>query len=383
MKFLHLSDLHLGKSLGEFDLIEDQRFLLEQILQLISDKEIDAVLVAGDVYDKSIPSEAAVHLLDRFINELAKRNIRTFMISGNHDSDERLNFGSALFEDRGIHISAKFDGTLYKRTEEDSFGPVNIWLLPFVKASQVRHFYPEETINNYEDAVRTVIQHADINLNERNVIVAHQFVSGHGVNPKLSGSEGMGTQNVGTIEVIGSSVFDAFDYVALGHIHSPQKVGREEVRYAGSPLKYSLSEVANEKSLPVITLNEKGMIEIELVPVQPLRNLRHIKGPLKKLLENVTDPEDYIYATLTDEEMTGDVMGIVQHTYPNTVKIDYENSHTKEIAEVDLSDYTESKSFDELIREFYLAMYGVEISEDEMEIMLDAAKEAGVIYEAD
>ncbi|MBR0086990.1 MAG: exonuclease SbcCD subunit D [Lachnospiraceae bacterium] len=383
MKFLHLSDLHLGKSLGEFDLIRDQRYFLERVLELIREKGVDTVLIAGDVYDKSIPSEAAVNLLDWFINELAEMKIHTFMISGNHDSDDRLNFGSALFEARGIHICAKFDGTLYKRVVTDDHGPVNVWLLPFVKASQVRHYYPDEAINNYEDAVRTIIDHAGIDPGERNVILSHQFVAGHGGNPKLGGSEGMGTQNVGTIEVIGASCYDPFDYAALGHIHSPQQVGRPEVRYAGSPLKYSLSEVNNAKSLPVVALEEKGNIDIELVPVKPLRDLRHIKGPLKKLLENVENKDDFIYATLTDEDIVNDVMGIVQQSYPNTVKIDYDNAHTREINDPDVEGISANQSFDDLVRQFYLAMYGTEISEEEMQIMLDAAKEAGVIHEAD
>ena len=383
MKFLHLSDLHLGKSLGEFDLIPDQRYFLERVLELIKEKNVDALVIAGDVYDKSIPSEAAVNLLNWFVNELALLKKPAFIITGNHDSDERLNFASNLLEAREIYICAKFDGKLYKRVLQDEFGPVNIWLLPFVKASQVRHFYPDETINNYEDAVRTVISHADFDFESRNIILSHQFVAGHGKDPVLGGSEGLAAQSVGTIEVIGCSVFDGFDYAALGHIHSPQAVGREEVRYGGSPLKYSLSEVDNEKSLPIVTLKEKGNVEIELVKVTPLRDLRHIKGPLKTLLENARNNDDFIYATLTDEDMVNDVMGILQQTYPNTVKIDYENSHTKALSDVELSGVVEDKSFDDLIREFYLAMYGTDIDDEEMQIMLDAAKEAGVIHEAD
>ena len=379
MKFLHLGDLHLGKSLNNFDLIEDQRYILNEILDIINVQAVDAVLIAGDVYDKAIPSEAATKLLDEFLNELVHANVKTFIISGNHDSDDRLNFGSSLFEANNIFISAIFDGTLCKKTLTDEYGKVNIYLLPFVKASQVRHFYDDE-ITSYNDAVRTIIEHTDISTDERNIIVAHQFVAGKSDAPKLAGSEGMATQTVGTIETIGYDLFDKFDYAALGHIHSPQKVGRNEVRYSGSPLKYSLSEVTNEKSVPIITFAEKGNIKIELLPLKPLRDLRHIKGEMKQLLkpENVSATDDFIYATLTDEDIINDAMLIFQQTYPNTVKIEYENSHTKSVEQVDISKIIEERDFKELVSDFYTEVYGCEISPEELQVMEDIAKEVGL-----
>ena len=380
MKLLHLGDLHLGKTLGEFDLIEDQRYILEQILRIIDRKEIDGVLIAGDVYDKAVPSEAATKLLDWFLTALAEKQVQTFMISGNHDSDERLNYGSSLFEKNAVYISAVFDGTLRKRTVRDSFGEVNIWLLPFVKASQVRHFFPDDKIVTYDDAVRVILAHAGIDTSRRNVLVAHQFVAGAGADPELGGSEGAAAQSVGLVEKIGWDCFDAFDYVALGHIHSPQRVGRDTIRYSGSILKYSRSEVTNDKSVPVITLGDKGDVRTELIPLQPLRGMRHLRGPMKKLLaaENVSCTEDFIYATLTDEDIIDDAMHIFQTVYPNTLKIDYDNSHTREISHVDLSEMGDRRSFAELIRDFYRQMYGCDISEEEMKIMLQAAAEAGV-----
>ena len=380
MKLLHLGDLHLGKTLGEFDLIEDQRYILEQILRIIDRKEIDGVLIAGDVYDKAVPSEAATKLLDWFLTALAEKQVQTFMISGNHDSDERLNYGSSLFEKNAVYISAVFDGTLRKRTVRDSFGEVNIWLLPFVKASQVRHFFPDDKIVTYDDAVRVILAHAGIDTSRRNVLVAHQFVSGAGADPELGGSEGEAAQSVGLVEKIGWDCFDAFDYVALGHIHSPQRVGRDTIRYSGSILKYSRSEVTNDKSVPVITLGDKGDVKTELIPLQPLRGMRHLRGPMKKLLaaENVSCTEDFIYVTLTDEDIIDDAMHIFQTVYPNTLKIDYDNSHTREISHVDLSEMGDRRSFAELIRDFYRQMYGCDISEEEMKIMLQAAAEAGV-----
>ncbi|SCW40616.1 Exodeoxyribonuclease I subunit D [Eubacterium ruminantium] len=386
MKFLHLGDLHLGKTLGDFDLIDDQKYILDQIISIIDDEAADAVLIAGDVYDRSIPSEAATRLLDSFLSKLASKNIKTYMISGNHDSDDRLNYGSSLFESNNIFISAIYNGRMDKHILKNGENEINVYMLPFVKSSHVKHFYPEEKIDNYEDAVRVVLEHSDIDENKCNILVAHQFVAGKGVDPSLGGSESVATrsESVGTVEKIGYDLFDKFDYVALGHIHRPQSVGREAVRYSGSILKYSLSEAGNDKSVPVITVNDKNEVDIKLVPLKPHRDLRHIKGDMDKLLDkaNVSDPDDYIYATLTDENYINDAMGIFQQVYPNTVRIDYENSHTHDVEQIDISTIAEDKPFPELISDFYKMIYGCEITDEEMDVMMKAAREAGVIDEA-
>ena len=384
MKFLHLGDLHLGKTLGDFDLIEDQKYILDQILHITEEESIDGVLIAGDVYDKSVPSEAATKLLDYFLIALAAKRIKVFMVSGNHDSDERLNFGSTLFASNQIFISAVFDGTLHRQSFVDGDTEVAVYMLPFVKASQVRHYFPDEDINSYDDAVRAIIRNTLIDKRNKNILVAHQFVAGKGEDPALAGSESVGTQSVGMVEKIGYDCFDDFDYVALGHIHSPQKVGREEIMYAGSPLKYSLSEANNEKSVSLISVSAEDGVKTELVSLKPMRDLRHIRGTLKELLdkENVKAPDDFIYATLTDEEIINDAMGVFQQTYPNTVRIDYDNSHTRDIEQVDISRIAENKSFPELIGDFYRQMYGCEITEEEMDVMRTAAREAGVRNEA-
>lgn len=383
MKLLHLGDLHIGKSVNDYNMIEDQEYILNQILDIATQKEVDAVLIAGDVYDKSVPGEDAVRVLNDFLCRLVEKKIPAYMISGNHDSDERLNFGSRLFETNGIYISSKYTGSLYKQTVWDEYGPVNIYLLPFVKASRVKHFFPDAEIDSYDKAVRVALQNENMDNGERNVLVAHQFVAGKSEQIKLSGSENASVQNVGAVEIIGADCFDAFDYVALGHIHAPQKVGRDEVRYAGSPLKYSLSELNNEKSVPLITLGEKGNVTTELLPLKPLRDMRHLKGKLEQLLEkeNLQSPEDYIYVTLTDEDPIADAISIIRQYYPNTMKLDYDNAHTRQTEQVDITHITAEKTFPELISDFYLQMYGCEISEEELALMLDVAGEAGVVDE--
>lgn len=383
MKLLHLGDLHIGKSVNDYSMIEDQKYILDQILAIAQERAVDGALIAGDVYDKSVPSEEAVRVFDYFLCQLAEQKISTFVISGNHDSDERLHFGSALFETNGIYISSKYEGSLAKRTLTDEYGKVNIYLLPFVKASQVRHFWQEEKIESYDQAVRVVIEHADIDEQERNILVAHQFVAGKGAEPEFGGSENAAVQNVGTVEMVGTECFAAFDYVALGHIHSPQRVGRDTIRYSGSPLKYSLSEIDNQKSVPIITVGKKGNVDVELIPLHPLRDMRHLRGRMEQILnrENIQCPEDYIYVTLTDEYTIPDAMADIRQYYPNTMKIDYDNSHTRTAGKIDVALVTQEKSFPELISEFYQMMYGCEISEEELQLMMEVAGEAGVMDE--
>ena len=397
MKIMHLSDIHLGKSVGEISMIPDQRYILNEIVKMLQEEKADVLLIAGDVYDRNVPSEQAVELFDEFLYTLSELNLPTIIISGNHDSDERLSFGSRLFSSNNIYITGKYQGEVPCITLQDEFGPVNFYSLPFVKASLVEHFHHDEGDNcsNYEAAVETAIKHTKINTEERNVILSHQFVTGavrpmgeeiaqdgisEGEEPILSGSE-ISALNVGTLERIRSFVYDAFDYAALGHIHSPQQVGRESIRYAGSPLKYSLKEVNNTKTVPIVTLCEKGNVNIELHELKPLHEMRHIKGRLKDLTasENVTDSEDYIYCTLTDENQIQDAMAILQSYYPNTMRIDYDNSHTRALGKGGLEEEITERSFGEIMKDFYSKMRGGEPGCEELEILEDAAKEAGII----
>lgn len=380
MKFIHLGDLHIGKNVNEFSMIEDQRYILKEIIKIIEEQEVDAVLIAGDVYDRSIPSEEAVKLFDAFLTELAVLNKKVFVISGNHDSDERLNFASQLLKANSVYISGIYNGTIEHIDVEDEHGIIHVWLLPYIKASRVAHYYPKEDTSTYDKAFRTAISKCDINKEERNLILVHQFVAGKSEPPELAGSESASV-NVGTLDRIGYDCFDDFDYVAMGHIHSPQAVGRETCRYSGSLLKYSLHqrELNSTKSVPVVTMSEKGTVNVELFPLKPRREVRRIKGELKALIENAVDTDDYIYATLTNEEMQFDAMARLREVYPNIMKMDYDNTSTRAIKESDAEIQTEGKSFDELVSDFYKIINGTEPSEKEWNIIYEVAKEAGVI----
>ncbi len=385
MKFIHLADLHIGKSVKDFSMIEDQKYILEQVLAVVEREGIDAALISGDVYDRTVPSEEAVRVVDDFIYRLSELSTKVLLISGNHDSDERLNFGSRLFAARGVYFCTKYDGSLYKQTFEDEFGPIHFYLLPFVKASQVKHFHPEEKIESYDQAVRVAIAKGNVDPKERNVILAHQFVAGKSGEVLLGGSEGPSVANVGLVDRIGCDCFDDFDYAALGHIHKAQQVGREEVRYAGTPLKYHADEVRDEKSMPIVTMGRKGDVRIELRPFKPLRDMRSLKGRLKQLLaaENIREPEDYIFVTLTDEDIISDAMSIFRQIYPNTMQIRYDNAHTQGIELADPSKIAEMRSFPELISDFYRQMYQQEISTEEMKLMERIAREAGILDATD
>ncbi len=386
MKFMHLGDLHFGKALAEFNLEEDQRFITKQIIELAKDNEVDGLLIAGDVYDRANPGDGAMNLLNDFLRDAESAGLKVLLISGNHDSDDKLNFGSSFFESHGIYIYSSFDGTMHKVTLQDTHGLVNIYLLPFVKASQVRDYYEtDEPIATYEQAVQTILKHTEINKGERNLLIAHQFVTGNGsegqTDPVLSGSENPATLHVGNVERIHYDLFADFDYVALGHIHSPQWVGKDTVRYSGSPLKYSISEENDHKSVPLITLGEKGDVQIELLPLKPMRELRHIKGTKEELLSDKYRKfaEDFLHITLTEETVITDAINIFRGFYPNVLRLDYENSHTKALKHADVNlEAVKAKSFENLIGDFYWSTYREEISEEELSFIKEIASRAGV-----
>lgn len=327
MKFLHLADLHLGKRVNGFSMLEDQVHILRQILAILDDEQPDGVLIAGDVYDKSVPSVEAVGLLDGFLTELRTRGVPVLLISGNHDSPERLAFGGRVMDSCGIHISPVYDGALAPVTLQDAFGPVHVWLLPFVKPAHVRRWFPDADIESYTDAVAEAVAHMDIDTAARNVLVTHQFVTGG----TRSGSEEL---SVGGTDNVDSGVFAPFDYVALGHLHGAQHIGRETIRYAGSPLKYSFSEARQHKSVTVVTLGEKGDVQVRTVALTPLRELREIRGSYDELTarsfyEHTTYRSDYLHLILTDEQDVFDAMSRLRTIYPYLMTLDYDNARTR------------------------------------------------------
>ncbi len=371
MKLLHLADLHLGRRVNEFDLLEDQRAILEQILALCAARGVDAVLLAGDVYDKSIPSAEAVALLDWFFTALTAQGRQVFVISGNHDSAARLDFGSRLLALSGLHITGSFRGAPGHAVLRDEWGEVHFWSLPFVRAASVAHWLPDADTATYDRAVAAALAAAQPDPAARNVLLAHQFVTAGGAAPIASGSESALT--VGTVDNVDYTRFDAYDYVALGHIHGAQRVGRDTVRYAGSPLKYSLSECRQQKSVPLVTLGPKGSVEVELLALHPLRDMRHLTGPLEALLDRsrAADTGDYLWVTLTDEGPVLDAMRRVKAVYPNTMKLDFA-ARAGLVHAAPKAEALRQKSFAELFAEFYETAAGAAPTEAEWALLREA-----------
>lgn len=367
MRFLHLSDLHIGKRVNEYSMTEDQRFILRQILGLAEDTRPDAVLIAGDLYDRSVPPGEAVGLLDDFLTELCARGVPVFAVSGNHDSPERLEFGSRIMRKNGVVLAGAFRGRPDEAVLSDRFGPVHLYLLPFLKPASAAPFFGDEA-DTTENAVRCALRACRIDPAERNVLVAHQFVTDRGRQPQRCDSE---TLSLGGSDEVDVSAFGAFDYVALGHLHGPQHIGRPEVRYAGSPLKYSFSEARQKKSVTLAELGEKGKIEITPLPLTPLHDMREIRGPIGAL----TRPEiaaqgpadDYIRAVLTDGGEVADAVGRLRAVYPNLMRIDFEAAGTpaaadsRSAASGDLAHRTP----EDLFAEFYRKQHGRELPEPE------------------
>ena len=350
MKLLHLSDLHIGKRVNEFSMLEDQKHILTQILEITDRERPEGILLAGDIYDKPVPPTEAVQMLDDFFTELAERNLAVFAVSGNHDSPERLSFGSRLFQSKGLYLLSIYDGQERGIVLEDEYGTVTIHLLPFVKPSVMRHVFIKEEIPTCEAAVKLAARHMNVDRRERNVLVAHQFVTG----ARRCESEEL---QIGGVDQVSASVFDDFDYVALGHLHSPQSVGRETVRYCGTPLKYSFSEADQEKSVTVVELEEKGCVKVRQIPLKPIRDMRKIRGTYMEVTNRSfyegTNTEDYIHAVLTDEEDIPDGIQKLRVIYPNILRLEYDNLRTRESREIEGTDHAEEKTELELFEEFY------------------------------
>lgn len=363
MKLIHLSDLHLGKRVNEFSLLDDQAYILTKILHHIDEEQPDAVLIAGDVYDKSVPTAEAVELLDGFLVRLAQRKLPVFIISGNHDSPERLAFANRLIDAAGIHLSPVYDGSIQPFFMQDSYGPVHIYMLPFLKPVHVRRFFPEEEIAGYTDAVAVAIREMHLDTSVRNVLITHQFVTG----AERCDSEEV---SVGGTDNVDAAVFANFDYVALGHIHNPQNMDSGRIRYCGSPLKYSFSEARREKSVTVVELGEKGHLHIRAIPLVPRHDMVELKGAYTELTrrdfyEGTSYREDYTHITLTDEEDIPDAVAKLRVIYRNLMKLDYDNTRTRHTAEVNGAENVENRSPLSLFSEFYQMQNGIPLSDEQ------------------
>lgn len=366
MKIMHLSDLHIGKKVNEYSMLQDQIYILKEILQIIDNEKVETVIIAGDVYDRSLPPNEALELFDEFLYQLSSRNVNVFVISGNHDSPERISYGGRMMTENKIFLSPVYDGNVKPITLNDDYGEVNFYLLPFVRPADIRRYFPDENIENYTDAVKVAIDNMNVDFSERNILVTHQFVTG----AELSESEDI---IVGGTDNVSGEVFDGFDYVALGHIHREQTVGKDNIRYCGTPLKYSFSEAKNIKSVTILDFNDKGNIEYSKIPLTPLRDMREIRGTyyeltLKSNYES-TNTEDYLHITLTDEEDIPDAIGKLRSIYPNIMKLDYDNIRTRGSGTVDAIENIESKSPFELFADLFKQQNNQDMSEEQEEIM--------------
>lgn len=364
MKIAHISDLHLGKTLHNFSLIEDQEYILNQIVQKIVENKVEVLLVAGDIYDKNVAPEAGIKLFRKFLNDLVNINIKVMVISGNHDSAERLTFGGEFMTDKGIFFSKVYDGNIEPIVLKDENGSVNFYLLPFIKPSIVQHYFPDEKIESYEDAVSCAVKQMELNSSERNIIVAHQNI--------LSAERCESEENViGGLDAVSDQIFKDFDYVALGHIHKQQEIGKSKVMFSGTPLKYSVSELDHNKVMPVITLGKKGEKDIELVPLVPKRELRQIKATFDEIMKNSkNDPynaEDFIDVILTDENDVLDAISTLRSVYPNILIITYDNKATKAAESVEKFDAVDEKKPLDVFEAFYKARRGTDMDDMQKE----------------
>lgn len=366
MKLIHLSDLHIGKRVNEVSMIGEQEYILDQILNIVDEEQPGAVLISGDIYDKSVPPAEAVTLFDDFLCRLAERNRKVFIISGNHDSAERLAFGGRLMEGKGIHLAPVYNGSVEPITLQDEHGDIHFWLLPFLKPIHVKRFYPEAGIETYTDACRVAVEQMNMDVTARNVLLTHQFVTGS----VTCDSEEI---SVGGSDNVDAAVFADFDYVALGHIHGPQNIGTARIRYCGTPLKYSFSEAGHKKSVTVVELEEKGSFRMHTVPLTPAHDLREIRGSYEEVTarsfyEN-TAVEDYLHITLTDEEDVPEAVARLRVIYPNLMKLSYDNTRTRSNASIDCAVDVQSKSPLELFGELYALQNNQPMSEIQQEFM--------------
>lgn len=370
MKLFHISDLHLGRQLHRFPLQEEQDAVLEYIRIAAEKEQPDAVLIAGDVYDRGIPPVYATLSLDRFLEGLTRLPLTTFVISGNHDSADRLGFLSGPLKESRLHISPAYRGHITPITLTDAAGPVDFWLLPFLRPASVRPFFTDEKIDSTNDAVACAIRHMDIDPARRNVLVAHQFVSG----AQLIGSEDcalLGTDeiSVGGTDLVDARVFDRFDYVALGHLHHAQNIGSSRIRYSGTPLKYSFSELHSDKSITVIELHGDRSLDVHTIDLPAPRGMQELRGTFAELTADeavaATDRDAYTHVILTDELPIPNVMNRLRLYYPNITHLDWDNTRTRHIDDFSITADVKKHTPVSLFSEFFERTNGAAMSPEQ------------------
>ena len=377
MKFIHISDLHLGKRLYEFSMIEEQKNALDQVIKAVDERDVDGIFIAGDIYDKQIPSIEAVELFDSFLTQLSKRDIDIFVISGNHDSAERVCFGAELFKSKRIYISKAYEGRIEYVDMQDEYGKLRVHLIPFMKPANVRRFYPDEEITDYNSAIRVVVENMEMAEDERNVVLVHQFITG----AARSESE---ESSLGGMDNIEYDLFDDFDYVALGHIHKPQAMGRQQVRYSGTLVKYALDEVNQVKSITYVELKSKGEVIIETIPVEPIHEMRRVVGTYMELTDrnNYIDTrvDDYLHVVLTDEGDVPDALRKLRVIYPNILRLEYDNTRTRCRNSVIEGEAVRRRQPIEYIEELFFEQNNADMSEEQKRIIRQIMEDG---YETD
>ena len=352
MIFAHISDLHLAKRVNGYSMLEDQQHILSEIMDILTLNAAEALLIAGDIYDKAQPPAEAVRMFDDFIYNLHDREIKVFAISGNHDSADRIAYGARLFENNGVYVSPAFDGSIKSVLLSDDYGPIKVYLIPYLRPSEVKRFFPDCEINGSEAAVKTVIDNENIDRSIRNIAVSHQFVTG----AATCESEEM---TIGGQENISAEVFNMFDYTALGHIHGPQNIIENKIRYSGTPLKYSFSEANHKKSVTIVDIGKKGEVKTKTCPLTPLRDMRVLKGGFEELSKGFS--EDYIHVILTEKTPIPDAFRRLMLYYPNIMKLTYENIQSASF--FNMGDMAKKRGDYELVNDFFYEMNGKKMSE--------------------
>ncbi len=388
IKLVHISDLHLGKTLHGYKLLDDQEYILNQIIEKTIEYDADGLLIAGDIFDSAQRSEGAVKLWSDFLNKLSDHSLKAYIIAGNHDSGEKVAFAVQVFEKQDINIVGTYKGDIPHYCLKKDDIDVNIYLLPYVSKQRVHSYHQEEKIDTYDDAFRAVIGRADINEDQCNILVAHQFVRGGSTDSLIGGSENLKTRTCGTIEQIDSSCFDQFDYVALGHLHAPQYIGAgNKVRYSGTPLKYHTSESEHDKSMTLLTIDDDLSIDIKTIPLKPLHDICHVVGYFDELCkpEKVEAYKNhYVYMTLKDKPGSLTAPATTLHSYyPLFLTCDYEQQDSEILQKYDSTGNVKDKDFLEIFEDFYGVMRPDEnVSDEELNVVKDIAKEVGLIDEA-